>query len=117
MNTGNKEYGGKLRYDLVPPIASRSDAEVFTYGAGKYGDRNWEKGIDPEFMYAAAMRHIMAWRTGNSIDEESGIHHLAHARVNLAMIMAQETSDLWSALKSIMGSETPVIPEHYEGTE
>ena len=42
---GLKYDGGKLRYDLVPVSAIEGDAEVFTYGAEKYGAHNWEKGI------------------------------------------------------------------------
>jgi predicted HAD superfamily Cof-like phosphohydrolase len=87
-----KHDSGKLRYDLVPVVAFLSDAEVFTYGAGKYGDRNWEKGLDYTRLFAAVMRHLLAWRGGEDIDPESGLHHLKHARANLAMILATGNS-------------------------
>ena len=43
--TGTKNDGGKLRYDLIPPRALEALAYVYTIGAAKYSDRNWEKGI------------------------------------------------------------------------
>ena len=90
---GQKFDSKKLRYDLVPLVAFQGDAEVLTFGAKKYGDRNWEQGIGYLRLYAAAMRYLLAWRGGEDIDPESGLHHLAHARVNMAMIMA--LSDEW----------------------
>ena len=89
MDGGGQKFDSKkLRYDLVPVEADQSDAEVFTYGAGKSGDRNWEQGIRFSRLYAAARRHLHAWWCGEDIDQESGLHHLAHVRANMAMIMA-----------------------------
>lgn len=87
MESANKNDAGKLRFDLVPTTATIGDAEVFTFGAKVYGERNWEKGIKYSRLYAATLRHLYAWWGGADIDPESGIHHLAHARVNLAMIL------------------------------
>jgi hypothetical protein len=78
---------GKTRYDLVPVEFTESEAEVFTFGAWKYGERNWELGLDPGRLYAAAMRHIQAHRKGELRDPESGLCHLAHARWNLGAMM------------------------------
>ena len=91
--SGQKFDSEKLRYDLVPLVAYQSLAEVFTYGARKYGDRNWKKGISKERLRAAAMRHLFAWCGGEDADPESEIHHLAHVMANMAMIMA--LSDEW----------------------
>lgn len=60
-------------------------AEVLTFGAAKYGDRNWEKGIKVERLFAATMRHITAVANGQELDPESGLPHLAHAVTNLLM--------------------------------
>lgn len=43
---GVKHDDGKTRYDLIPPEAMDAVAQVLTYDAGKYCDRNWEQGID-----------------------------------------------------------------------
>lgn len=92
MNTqDDRKYDeGKLRLDLIPPEVIRALGEVLTYGAGKYGDRNWEKGISEDRLYAALQRHLLAWREGKANDEESGLSSLAHALCNLAMLVTFE---------------------------
>ncbi|KKL87561.1 hypothetical protein LCGC14_1933480 [marine sediment metagenome] len=72
-----KNDGEKLRYDLVPADALEQLAGVFTLGAGKYGDRNWEKGFAFTRVYAAMMRHLQAWYLGEDYDQDDGQHHLA----------------------------------------
>lgn len=74
---GVKYDNGKLRYDLIPIKSLQSLAWVYTNGAIKYGDRNWEKGILYSRIYAAMMRHLTAWFDGEDLDKEDGQHHLA----------------------------------------
>lgn len=88
-NTGKKYDTGKLRYDLVKPEMLEAIAEVMTYGANKYGDNNWQ-GVETDRYYAALMRHLQAWRKGELVDEESGLHHLKHALCNIAFILSKE---------------------------
>lgn len=89
--TGIKHDSGKLRLDLIPAEAIRALGEVFTFGAAKYGDRNWEEGIDSDRVYAALERHLLAWREGENTDPESGLPHLAHALTNAAMLHTLES--------------------------
>ena len=76
---GVKNDGDKLRWDLVPWVEFANVVAVLTYGAKKYGDRNWELGIDRGRLIAAAFRHIVAYIDGNKPDEETGLPPLAHA--------------------------------------
>lgn len=76
---GVKHDSGKLRWDLVPPNPMEELVKVYTAGASKYADRNWEKGMAWGRIFAAILRHIWAWRCGLKKDEESGLHPLAHA--------------------------------------
>ncbi len=78
---------GKLRWDLLPWPALASVAEVYTWGATKYADRNWEKGIPWTRMFASGMRHLTAWFMGEANDPESGLPHLAHAVWNFLGIL------------------------------
>jgi len=63
-------------------------ADVLTLGAEKYDDTNYLK-IDPYFdsHFAAAMRHLVAWRRGEKIDPETGVSSLAHAISRILFLM------------------------------
>jgi hypothetical protein len=77
---GRKFDGGKLEYGLLPPLALEETVKVLTFGAQKYERDNWQKVPDAKRRYFDALqRHVWAWKRGEQIDQESGIHHLAHA--------------------------------------
>ena len=79
-SVGRKYDGDKLEYGLLPPFALEETVKVLTFGAQKYERGNWQKVPDSKRRYFDAMeRHIWAWKKGEQIDPESGIHHLAHA--------------------------------------
>lgn len=69
----------KCRMDLIPPEALEALGDVLGFGAKKYADRNWEKGLDWSRPYGAALRHLVAWQKGEDTDPESGLPHLEHA--------------------------------------
>ena len=64
-----------------------AQVEVLTFGADKYGDRNWEEGISEDRLYAACQRHLLAHREGELLDPESGLPHLYHAFCCLGMLL------------------------------
>jgi hypothetical protein len=79
-NAGRKDDQAKLRLDLVPWRALESMAAVLTHGAAKYGDDNWHRVLSPNRRYfAAALRHLGAWRLGQRNDPDTDLPHLAHA--------------------------------------
>lgn len=82
-----KDDAGKLRYDLIPPFALEELVRVFSYGAEKYGARNWEVGLDWGRLFGAAQRHLWSWWAGEDADEETGISHLAHAAWNCLALL------------------------------
>ena len=77
MAEGVKFDKGKLRYDLIPVGPLAELANVYTLGAVKYDDRNWEKGILFSRLYAAMMRHANKYWAGEKNDLEDGQHHLS----------------------------------------
>ena len=80
LKDGGVKYDAqKLRWDLLPWDALQEVVYVYTFGATKYEDRNWEKGMRWGRMFGALMRHIASWIGGETIDPESGSHHLAQA--------------------------------------
>lgn len=85
-NTGMKFDTDKLRFDLIPAIATEGLAAVLTYGAKKYKPNNW-RSVDAERYIAAFDRHWHAYNTGELLDHESGLPHLAHCMTNLAFLL------------------------------
>ena len=74
-----KHTEGKPRFDLIPPEAMKSLAEVYSLGAEKYEDRNWEKGIPFSACIAALKRHLNSFELGDMINTTDGNHeHIAH---------------------------------------
>ena len=91
-----KEHGarfsaGKNRFDLVPPWAMDQLAQVYTYGTRKYDDDNWWKGLRwKKDVLGCIFRHVWKWVRGERWDDESGLHHLAHAAWNCMALMEYE---------------------------
>ncbi len=74
---GRKADDGKSRLDLVVPGWLWAVGQVLAHGATKYGVRNWQH-VEPERYHAAAMRHLLAYMSGETNDQETGLHHMAH---------------------------------------
>lgn len=87
---GRKDDGSKPRYDLIPPELLEAVAHVLTFGAQKYSERNWEKGMKWGRPFAAMMRHMWAWWRGEKADPETGYSHLWHAACCIAFLVAYE---------------------------
>ncbi len=79
---------------LIPATALAHEACAMRDGAIKYGPYNWrEKNISATIYVSAAMRHIEAWFNGEENAEDSGVHHLAHARACLGILLDAEECD------------------------
>ncbi|SOB76167.1 hypothetical protein SAMN04488490_1845 [Marinobacter sp. LV10R510-11A] len=77
---GVKYDTDKPMMDLIPPVMELEIAHVLTFGAAKYGPDNWRHVPDLRRRYiAAAKRHINALQQGIERNEETGLHHAAHA--------------------------------------
>jgi hypothetical protein len=72
----------------MPWDALAEVVRVLMFGMSRYGRNNWTKGMDWTRLSDAAIRHIIAWQQGQDRDEESGIHHLAHAACGLLFLVA-----------------------------
>lgn len=76
---GRKNDKGKIRLDLVEPCIIDGIGGVGTFGAEKYGDDNYKDDLALNRIYAASMRHMMKYRRGKMLDDETGIFHLYHS--------------------------------------
>ena len=93
--TGGMKASKLARFDLIPPEALWSLAEVYGIGCQKYADRNWEKGYRWGLSVAALLRHLFLWIMGKSFDTEgegaTGCHHLSQVAWHAFTLFTFET--------------------------
>ena len=90
MNGGTKYDENKVRFELLPQASLQEIAKVLTFGAQKYSDHNWTKGIAYSRLLGAAFRHLGAWAVGQDKDKETGLSHLAHAGCCIVFLLWME---------------------------
>lgn len=77
----------------IPALASLWESLAMMDGAGKYDPYNWRsKAVLASIYVDAAKRHIDAWFEGQKYAEDSGCHHLGHARACLAILLDAEAT-------------------------
>ena len=94
MAEAQKNDSGKVRLELHPFDVLESVGWVWTKGAKKYEERNWEWGFDWSRVFGAVLRHLFAWGSGRRVDPEWGYSHLDHALCSLMMLRAHELRGL-----------------------
>ena len=78
----------KIRWDLLPWDGLEEIVKVLMFGATKYGEYNWTKGMAWQRLGRAAIGHIIDWLRGRNVDNETGISHLAHAGCCILFLLA-----------------------------
>lgn len=76
-NTDNK-----TRPDLMSPFALERLGHWYRMGAKKYGDRNWEKGMNYSRYTQSMFRHLLQWMKGDTSED-----HLSAIAWNAMAIM------------------------------
>lgn len=84
---GKRQNSGKPRMELLVPEALEAEANVWAFGAKKYGDYNWQRGMVWTIPLACILRHTFAILKGEDTDEESGLLHAAHIKANATMLI------------------------------
>ena len=83
---GAKLDAGKNRLGLVLggfSLALQEVGKVGTFGAEKYTPNGWMSVPDGEARYTDALyRHLMSEAAGESVDDQTGLEHAAHAAWN-----------------------------------
>jgi hypothetical protein len=79
---------------LLPPLALMEVAKVLAFGAKKYSPNGWRK-IDNRSRYAGAIqRHLLQYQSGEDIDPESGLPHLAHLACSALFLLEAHVAGL-----------------------
>lgn len=82
-----ESIGTKLKTHLVPYELTLAAAMGLNYGADKYDERNFEKGLTASSMTGAIERHNKAIMDGEHIDADSGLPHFALLASSVAMLV------------------------------
>lgn len=96
LEGGMKYDNGKPRFELLPFDVLEAVARIFTQGAKKYSDRNWERGLEYGRCYGAALRHLTDFWNAK-LNQSDAINHddgnessLDHAITELMFLSAFE---------------------------
>jgi len=82
MELGERKNEGKLRWGLVSWKALEPLVRVLMFGAKKYDDHNWRKGLKYSETLDSMQRHINSFSDGVDKDKESGLDHVGHIMCN-----------------------------------
>lgn len=74
----------KPMFELIDPRFLDNMARVLTHGANKYGLYNWKTAKLNELHHylGASFRHLNKYASGEGLDPETNLPHLAHLSVN-----------------------------------
>lgn len=89
----HKETAGKPKLGLIPFSALAQIAEVREFGIKKYKDDEGWKQVDSRDFVEAGLRHLHKVTSGEEIDPESGLQHLAHAACSIILALAVEDEE------------------------
>jgi hypothetical protein len=78
---------GKRKWSLVDFDSLEDMVKVLEFGAKKYGEYNWQKGLKTTDIIESMLRHVFSYLNGEDNDKESGISHIGHIQCN-AMFLA-----------------------------
>jgi len=79
---GDRFNTGKLRWGLVSWKALAPMVQVLEFGAKKYDDWNWTKGLKYTEVCESLLRHVHAFMQGENNDPESKLTHVGHILCN-----------------------------------
>ena len=97
MENGIKYDSDKIQMELLPLRELKEIARVLTYGAKKSAPENWKKVPDMKERYTGALlRHLTAYREGETFDLETGDNpqrHIAQVACNALFLLWEELDD------------------------
>ena len=80
----------KMRFDLLPVEAIVELARVYDSGALKYDDNNWRNGMPWSKVLRCIYSHFFKWMLGQTVDKETGCHHLAMVAWNCLTLVVYQ---------------------------
>lgn len=96
-----ESIGTKIDTSLVPYELVMAAAVGLNYGAEKYSERNFEKGLPASILLGSIERHCKALMDSDHIDKDSGIPHFCLLASSVAMLCH-------NVLQAVMEDDRPV---------
>lgn len=92
MEQATRDNKNKLDYTILPWEVVGEVVKVFEFGASKYTRDNYQQGdgLPLANYHQSAMRHLVASMTGEWLDPESQLDHMAHVAANALMYLWQK---------------------------
>lgn len=87
---GARFNNNKLKWSLVSWKALEPLVQVLMFGAEKYDDHNWKKGLKYTETCESLQRHLNSFLEGEDNDKESKLSHVGHILCN-AMFLSYMT--------------------------
>jgi hypothetical protein len=84
---------GKPQLSQIDNELLKQTAFVLEFGERKYNRGNWRKGITYNRCIDSLMRHVAAFKEGQTNDEETGLAHLGHAACNIMFLLRYEADN------------------------
>ena len=102
MSREMKDRVGKLPLELVDPEFIEGVARAMADGERKYVRGSWRDQVESpvDTYYGAAQRHLNAYRRGEKIAPDSGVHHLEHAAACIMFLLHFERLGLGSEFRA-----------------
>ena len=79
---GDRFNTGKLKWSLVSWRALAPMVRVLMFGAEKYDDHNWKRGLKYTEVTESLQRHLNSFIEGEDDDPESKLSHVGHILCN-----------------------------------
>ena len=79
---GDRFNTGKLKWSLVSWKALAPMVRVLMFGAEKYDDHNWKRGLKYTEVTESLQRHLNSFIEGEDDDPESKLSHVGHILCN-----------------------------------
>lgn len=111
-NQGLRYSKGKLRYDLFPPEAFEEIVRVYTRGAEKYEERNWERGMKWSECLRALKSHLTKWEKGETFDDELiDCHNMAMVAWNAIALLTYQLRNI--GIRDVPGQSKGISDQEY----
>jgi len=103
LEKATRNNSGKPKWHLMDMPSFEPMIRALEWGAERYGEFNWQKGLSVIETLDSLQRHFIAFQNGQDIDEESGKSTLGHLACNVMFLLwTMQNKPEWDDRKKIL---------------